>query len=421
MSAEPKHSAESQRSAESQPRGEASRVALRSVMAAVPPPHRALLGREPLVVLGAPRVPPLVTGGVRPDRHTCFGPRGAALLGADGPLWVCDTGHHRLLGWRRLPEHDETPADWVIGQAGFDREGRNRRGAPSALALNVPTGICRFGARGLAVPDAWNHRILIWNEAPTRCEAPPDLVLGQADFESAEPNRGRVAPDAGTLFWPYGIAFLAGSLFVADSENRRVLAWREPPRRNGQPADLVLGQADFQQRDENGGNAPNVASMRWPHGLCLWGGDLCVSDAGNNRVLVYAGVPERSGQAADVVLGQADGSGVDHNQSAYWPRACTLNMPYAIAAHGQWLVCADTANSRLLGFDRAARRSGAAASALTGQLDFHQKGDNRWQAPVADSLCWPYGLGVCATSAGSARVVVADSGNNRVSVWELST
>jgi hypothetical protein len=145
-----------------------------------------------------------------------------------------------------------------------------------------------------------------------------------------------------------------------------------------------------------------------------------VSDAGNNRVLVYAGMPERSAQAADIVLGQADAQSVDHNQSGYWPRASSMNMPYAIAAHAEWLVCADTANSRLIGFHRADRASGAAARALAGQADFHQKGDNRWSSAAADSLCWPYGLGVCAGGSGPARVVVADSGNNRVSIWELA-
>lgn len=402
-----------------QPSAAPLRVGLRPAGARLAPPHLPLLAAEPRVVLGAARAPALVTAGVRPERHTCFGPRGAALLGPEGPLWVCDTGHHRLLGWRRLPEHDETPADWVIGQPGFEREGRNRGGAASALGLNVPTGICRFGASGLAVADAWNHRVLIWNEAPRGSDALPDLVLGQADFDSGEANRGRASPGADTLFWPYGVAFLAGALFVADSENRRVLVWREPPQRHGQPADLVLGQPDFEQRDENGGALPGLGSMRWPHGLALWGGDLCVSDAGNNRILVYSGVPERSGQSAEVVLGQRDASGVDHNQSAYWPRASTLNMPYAVAAHGDWLVCADTANSRLIGFHRDDRRTGAAARALGGQLDFHQKGDNRWRAPVADSFCWPYGLGLCADAAGVARLVVGDSGNNRVSVWEL--
>lgn len=384
------------------------------------PDHVPLLGPQPLVVLGAPRVPPLVTAGVRPDRQSCFGPRGATLLAGAGPLWVCDTGHHRVLGWSRLPLHDEAPADWVIGQPGFEREGRNAGGSVTALTLNVPTGICRLGARGLAVADAWNHRVLLWREAPTRSNAPPDVVLGQADFASGDANRGRARPDAGTLFWPYGVACVDGRLFVADSENRRVLVWHELPERHGQPADLVLGQSHFEQRDENGGEAPNPASMRWPHGICFWRGHLCVSDAGNNRILVYRGVPARSGQAADFILGQADASRVDHNQSAYWPRHSTLNMPYGISAHGDWLLCADTANSRLLGFHAEDLATGAGARALTGQLNFQQKGDNRWQAPAADSLCWPYGLNACPTENGGARVAVADSGNNRVSVWELA-
>ncbi len=378
-----------------------------------------LLGRRPRVVLGAPRVPALVTAGVRPDRHTCFGPRGATLLAGQGPLWVCDTGHHRLLGWSRLPLQDEAPADWVIGQPDFQREGRNAGGRVTAHTLNVPTGICKLGAHGLAVADAWNHRVLLWNEAPTRSYAAPDVVLGQADFVSGEANRGRARPDASTLFWPYGVACLEGCLFVADSENRRVLMWHGLPERHGQPADVVLGQSGFEQRDENGGEAPNRASMRWPHGICFWRGHLCVSDAGNNRVLVYRGVPARSGQAADFILGQVDERRVDHNQSRYWPRHSTLNMPYGVSAHGDWLLCADTANSRLLGFHAADLETGAGARALTGQVDFQQKGDNRWQAPVADSLCWPYGLSACPTDSGAALVAVADSGNNRVSVWEL--
>jgi len=61
-------------------------------------------------------------------------------------------------------------------------------------------------------------------------------------------------------------------------------------------------------------------------------------------------------------------------------------------------------------------QTGADATALTGQLSFHDKGDNRWQPQVADSLCWPYGLQVCGDLA-----VVADSGNNRVLLWRLGS
>jgi hypothetical protein len=379
-------------------------------------PPRALFGVEPHVVLGAERVPPLAVHGVRPDRQTCFGPRGAALLGVDGPLWVADTGHHRLLGWRRCPEQDLAPADWVIGQADFVSESRNGNAAVGPASCNVPTGLCAVGNGGLALADAWNHRVLVWLRAPEASHVPADLVLGQPDFTSAEPNRGRELPAADSLFWPYGVAWCNGCLLVADAENRRVLLWHGLPQHSGQPADLVLGQPDFARRDENAGSAPDAASMRWPHALAWWRGHLCVADAGNNRVLVYRGLPASSGQAADHVLGQASTALVDHNQSLYWPRASTLNMPYGVAALGDWLVVADTANSRLLGFHADHLATGASASALVGQVDFHQKGDNRWQAPRGDSLCWPYGVSAC----GDGRLVVADSGNNRVSIWQVA-
>lgn len=54
---------------------------------------------------------------------------------------------------------------------------------------------------------------------------------------------------------------------VADTDNRRVLIWFARPERNGQPADLVLGQIDFDRRDENAGGEPSRMSMRWPHAI----------------------------------------------------------------------------------------------------------------------------------------------------------
>ena len=116
-------------------------------------PHQALLCAEPFAILGADRVPPMVTTGVSPDQMTCFGPRGGALMKTDGPLWICDTGHHRLLGWKKMPTDDNTPADWVIGQKDFSFEGRNGKTDVSAASVNVPTGICACGD-GMAIADA---------------------------------------------------------------------------------------------------------------------------------------------------------------------------------------------------------------------------------------------------------------------------
>lgn len=414
---------------------------------------RPLVEPEPLVVLGNERVPDILSSAIVPSATSCFGPRGACLTSRKGPLWISDTGHHRLLGWRQLPTDDKTPADWLIGQADFSCEGRNGRGDVGPATVNVPTGICVM-EQGLVVADAWNHRVLIWHEVPSASNVPADIVLGQSDFSSALANRGADRPGAETLHWPYGAQYRDGKLLVADTGNRRVLVWNNPPTKNGQPADLVLGQTDFCIRDENAGADPSAMSMRWPHAITFWGKRLCVSDAGNNRVLVWNDCPTESGVSANLVLGQTDATNVDFNQALYWPRSNTLNMPYGVTAHGDWLIVADTANSRILAWNDTQpgtagdpetsgvgqpgatsnacdgqpgtagnpetsgvgqSNSASGAEALFGQVNFHEKGDNRWQPAVADSLCWPYGV-----QSVDLLLVIADSGNNRVSVWKLA-
>jgi hypothetical protein len=224
---------------------------------------------------------------------TLFGPRGAALAAAGGPLAVCDTGHHRLLLWRSVPERDQAPADLVVGQPDFTSEGRNGGRQPGPATLNVPSGVAIEGDV-LAVADAWNHRVLIWHRLPARSNAPADVVLGQASFDSAEANRGRAAAGADTLHWCYGVTLAGGRLVVADTGNRRVLIWHRPPTESGQPADLVLGQRDFTCRDENAGGTAGPLGMRWPHAAAAAGGGLQVADAGNHRILVWHAWPQRS-------------------------------------------------------------------------------------------------------------------------------
>jgi hypothetical protein len=351
---------------------------------------------------------------VRPDAATLFGPRGACLLGREGPLWVCDTGHHRLLGWAATPACDGAPADWLIGQPDFSREGRNAKGEPGAETLNVPTGICRVDD-GLAVADAWNHRVLLWHRVPRASHTPADVVLGQRDFSGAEANRGAATASASSLFWPYGTYWDGTRFWVADTGNRRVLMWHGAPLHNGQAADLVLGQADFACRDENGGGEPDASSMRWPHALTTWCGRLCVTDAGNNRIQLWDRLPTRSNAPCDWVLGQNGSRTVDHNQGLYWPSAATLHMPYGIAAAGSWCLAADTANSRIIAWHTARASGGAPAQALSGQMEFNAKGDNAWRAPTRQSLSWPYGISTLGD-----MVVIADSGNNRVVLWPLA-
>lgn len=351
---------------------------------------------------------------IAPSAGSLFGPRGAVLASSKGPLFVCDTGHHRLLIWNTVPAEGGTPADIVIGQPDFASEGRNAQGNVGAATLNVPTGIAASNGV-LAVADAWNHRVLIWHCFPTRSNQPADVVLGQADFASALANRGKACASSDTLNWCYGVAIADGALYVADTGNRRVLKWSRIPSRNGTPADLVLGQEDFLTRNENAGEAPAAAGMRWPHAVAVSQNRLFVADAGNNRVMVWDDIPTDNGAPCSFVLGQQNFAGVDHNMSAYYPTATALNMPYGLAVLDGMLAIADTANSRLVAHKLDELAMAAPATRMTGQQTFHDKGDNRWAAASRDSLCWPYGI----TSCGST-LVIADSGNNRVLLWEAA-
>jgi hypothetical protein len=277
----------------------------------------------------------------------------------------------------------------------------------------VPTGVAVENGM-LAVADAWNHRVLLWHAIPQRSNQPADVVVGQADFRSVHANRGADTPQADTLNWCYGVALHEGRLYVADTGNRRVLVWNEIPERNGCAADLVLGQRDFVTRDA-AGSREHAADLRWPHAICFSGETLFVADAGASRVMVWSELPQRDGEPCRFVLGQTNFFGRDHNASEYHPTAASLNMPYGICTAADQLIVADTANSRLLGFPPGMLSMGQPAYRLTGQRTFVCKGDNRWEAPARDSLCWPYGV-----SASGDTVAVADSGNNRVLLWDVT-
>ncbi len=77
---------------------------------------------------------------------------------------AADTGHHSPLNWHQMPECDHTAADYVIGQPEFASVGRNGKGSPRAVTLNVLTGLAH-SAGALVIADSGNNRVLIWELA----------------------------------------------------------------------------------------------------------------------------------------------------------------------------------------------------------------------------------------------------------------
>lgn len=368
-------------------------------------------GARPVGWLGAPATAGLALPAAAPTPSQMYAPRG--VWADDDRVVVADTGNHRVLIWHDPRPGLHAPADVVLGQPDFTTEGAQAGGRGPERGMRLPTGVVVHDGR-LVVADAWNHRLLVWDAVPTRSDEAPDHVIGQVDPSSVDENRGGPCGPLG-FYWPFGLAFVDGRCWVADTGNRRVLAWDGVPE-PGRPPTVVLGQDDAHARDENRGEV-GPKSFRWPHDVAGTEDALFVADAGNHRVLGWRPGPDGDVDAAQV-YGQPDF--VEHGEFPYQPQSATsLRFPYAVDIdHGspgeRTMVVADTANNRVLVWDSVPTSSNRPADRVLGQPDFVTNGENRWDAVGPDTFCWPYGLSLHA-----GRVAVADSGNNRVTVWEL--
>lgn len=371
-------------------------------------------GWSPRCVLGADSPGRLLLPPARPTAAWLYAPRGVWTDGTR--VVVTDTGNHRVLIWHRLPTSDGEPADVVLGQPDEHTEGPAAGGRGPANGLNLPTGVLVHGGR-LLVADAWHHRVLVWDELPQTTDTPPDHVLGQPAAGQVEPNAGG-EPTGASLYWPFGVAVVDGWFWVADTGNRRVLGWRDGIPLPGQSADVVLGQPNPFSRDENRGGEVAADSFRWPHAIVGTGrGGLLVADAGNHRVLRWDLRPDGD-RPADAVLGQPDFE--DGSEFPYVPQLGRFRFPYGLTAVGEQIAIADTANNRVL-FHPATDQHDAAPTAVLAQPDAAAAGENRWEQVAADTLCWPYGLHWTRTPDGADLLAVADSGNNRIVLWQRRT
>lgn len=196
-----------------------------------------------------------------------------------GKLVVADTRNNRVMIWNTIPTTDGANADLVLGQTGFTNCVASS--VVSASTLSIPTAVWTDGTK-LVVADGNNSRVLIWNTFPTSNNQPADVVLGQANFftSAVQPT------SASSLNNPWDGVFSDGTqLFVSDSGNNRTLIWNSFPTRNGQAADVVLGQPNF----VSSGVATTASGVLNTFGVYLYGKQLFVTDTGNNRILIYQG------------------------------------------------------------------------------------------------------------------------------------
>jgi hypothetical protein len=158
-------------------------------------------------------------------------------------------------------------------------------GGAGASTLQEPSGVYFDGIR-LWVADTGNHRVLVWNALPKSNGQPADVVLGQASFGAVLPNRGVAAASASSLSFPAAVASANGVVYIADSGNNRVVSYSTPPKSNGAAADGVLGQANLTSR--LAATSPvDLTQLAGPVGLATDDENLYVVDRDLARALVY--------------------------------------------------------------------------------------------------------------------------------------
>ena len=374
------------------------------------------------------------------------------LFVADSNRVSADPSNHRVLLFRNLSSMLPKPTDAlaydrkcpaclgqasaVLGQPDFTTATENL--AATKTGLRLPTAVASDGVR-LAVADTNHNRVLIWNSIPTTNNAPADVVVGQPDFTSAG-LPGNV-PNAKSLRGPQGVWITRGKLYIADTQNHRVMVYNQIPTTNGVAADVVLGQPNFttyvepdltqQKTDAQPGSLLN------PVAVTSDGVKLFVTDLGYNRVLIWNSIPTSNGQPADVAVGQPDltssisnysyktdtagnktqvlcaSIGTDSDSKPVYPPTCnaTLSFPRFALSDGTRLFVADGGNDRVLVFNHIPTQSGALADYVIGQIG----GTINQASDAADSLRTPMSLAWDGTN-----LFVSDAFNRRITVYSMA-
>jgi len=318
-------------------------------------------GQSAELVLGAPDFATPATGGGPADDEFGYA---TGMTSDQERLWVVDLFNARALQFNSQPLVNQAAADLVIGQANFTSE----VAGPDQLHLTVPE-VPLGGARGdvakggevLVVADGEANRVVIWNSLPPSSGVDWDIVLGQTTATGMAAGLG-----ADRLSGPSGVWTDGETLVVADSGNNRVLIWSSMPTDSGAPADVVLGQADFDSAAAP--DPPTARSMNNPVDVFFDGERLYVSDNQNSRVMGWNGMPSQNHAPADFFVGQNSGASGTANAGAgpQEENAFGVHLPGEITvAHGS-LYIVDQVNFRVVVHTPRPTESGEAADAVLG-------------------------------------------------------
>lgn len=180
---------------------------------------------------------------------------------------------------------------------------------------------------------------------------------------------------------------------------------------HAQIANFQFGQSNFQNinpnRDLIGTAAAN--SLNGPSNATSNGTLFYISDTNNNRILGFSTLPTRSSDSATFTIGQD--SPTSGNSPGFSTTPLRLSAPtkVSISPDGSKLLVVDKGNNRVLIWNTLPTSNATAPDVILGGFT----------PTVVDgkTLKAPRGATFAPTQDNQNRVIVADSGNNRVLVF----
>jgi DNA-binding beta-propeller fold protein YncE len=353
-------------------------------------------------------------------------PSGAAYDPVNARLFVADTSNSRVTVFDVTAGNSLTgaSASYAIGQSSLTGS------AHSSLAAGIyqPTGAAYDAVNArLFVADKSNNRLTIY-AVPTGSNLTnlsASYEIGQTAFNS---SLSRQTKQSG-LYGPGGVTFDSATnlLFVADSSNNRVMVFSAPTATNltGIGATDMLGHLDTSGNpvytageEYNNGNPNSAFNM---HGIAL--------DTKNHRMFVsdFSEPPQSESGRILVYPLDSDNKISSHNAVHVlgWKNFFTSNLYSSTASvfgtevgvqsydpDNERLFVIDANNNRVLSFnvDPATMTDGENATAVFGQASLTA----HVAATSQSGLTNPRGAVYDRTN---KRLFVADSGNNRVMVF----
>jgi len=368
------------------------------------------------VVIGAPDFVTVGSGAATATTMSTNTGSGSAVS-PNGRHYLSDSANHRILGYNTVPTANGASADFVLGQTNFT----SGTAGSSQSTLQHPAGVAIYNNH-LLVADYDNNRVLIWNSLPSSNDALPDVVVGQANFTT-----NASGCTATTLFTPLAVAVVNGNLAVLDAFNNRVLLYQGIPTANNAAAVNVLGQSSLTSCPA-AVNPPTSSSLFYPRDVLFDGTHLWVADSRNSRVLAWNTtnpIALPTAKAADMVLGQAD---FISNTTGVSSTALNFPAHLAFDVITGRFAVEDEANNRVLIWHKVPTCSATPcvittpADVVLGQSNFTSNvanavpgtGATGNAVPSANGLNYPFGVYLN----GPNQLIVIDADNNRELIFD---